>query len=568
MNKIWRFLVLLVPACFWACESGKGQSEKCEEGHSLYNTRWCTSAVPGGPELYTTYDYDMLQSIKRRANTCHLTGRVDSLIEREKDALRRNADDFVSLDAYVKEGYVWSYAVGRCWDQADTSDHFSETELRQKVVAFMDQRYKNDKEEFEKRFPSCDLRIPINPFPNKIPYGVPGCSPDTTSSGGTRIPTGNINVAVKIHFDAFYDKTAFNIPDVRVPNRIRPEKAVDYASQILLNQQIKHDILGAAPVVNQVIHIDSVTSTPWEHQDPPMTNFWSKNTSTRIALETPIVITALTQIVKGSGATPTRLFTRFMSKDSTDQTGVFSDRTKFDFRRGEDQFIKHHKEVLQKDWTAEGLRYNQIHFNLLYVERPSSFIHLFLQMKSDGSSPEEVFCNCVGALCFTDTTYASGCKTTGERKFVPQSEDSLYWVFALNNDEYDGSHADPPNTGSAELKRLYRENIAHVGAYTLPNKGSFNNSFYVFPFRTAWKKTLEGTSFEGDAEMFIKFAVGHEIGHYVYGFVHAKDKNHIMAGSFPGFSIVPLLKAPFSKDPTGTVTSLILAQGIWSQPIR
>lgn len=568
MKLLFRIFLVLGPSCFWACESGKGQSEKCEEGGKLYNSRWCFS--PGGstPPLYTTYDYDLLQSIKQRANSCHLTNRVDSLNEREKDAIRRNADDFVSLDAYVPEGHVWSYAVGRCWNQhqSDTSNHFSETELRQKVVAFMDQRYRNDREEFEKRFPNCDLRIPINPFPNKVPYGVTGCSPDTTSAGGTRIPTGNVNVAVKVHFDAFYDATAFNNPDVRVPNRIRPENAIEYSSDMLLRRQIRHDILGAAPVVNQVIHVDSVLSTPWEHHDLPMTNFWSKNASTRIALETPLVVTALTQIVKGNGANPTKLFSRFMSKDSTDPTDTFTDRTKFDYRKGEDLFIAHHKVELEKNWTRSEIRYREMHFNFLYVERPSSFIHLFILTDASGRNSEEVFCNCVGAACFVDTAYVAGCKSSGERKFVPPAEDSVYWVFARNNDEYDGSHADPPNTGSAEIKRLYEEQVAHVGAYTLPNKGAINNSFYVFPFRSAWKKTLGGTSFEADAETFQKFAVAHEIGHYVCGFVHARDENHIMAGRFPGFKIRPILELPFLKDPTGSVSSFNLAQGIWSQP--
>lgn len=277
----------------------KKRSELCESGGTLYGSKWCDEGANSG---FTTSDFDRIQELKSKADNCFQN--PSPLTGSDRGPVLRNAGDLVTALDRVDEAIIWSYVVGRCWDKNDPSKNFTDVELRQKVKEFMDARYVGDKDEFTKWYPNCDLHIQLRPYTPALPYGIAGCSPDIVVGGNARIPTGSINVAAKIHFNAFYDEREFHAPRATTPNYVQAEKAIEYAQEMLSHKTIRHEIKAASPAINQSITVDTVAATNWKHQDWPTTVFWSKR-STRINLETPIVIAALTHIIKGNAGNRT-----------------------------------------------------------------------------------------------------------------------------------------------------------------------------------------------------------------------------------------------------------------------
>ena len=559
--KMYPSTILISCLALFACKSDEKKSEKCSDNGALAGTKWCEDG-------YLSDDYKVLNALDNKASLCR---GPEPVSEEMLSALARNADNVEPGVRVPAPGFEWSLAFGRCYFDPNTT-RFTEAELRTRILSFMDSVWKNYPDNFKQTYPGCNLQISMSPVGASIPYGVMGCSPDSSIGPDgrpiVRIPSGLINVGVKVHFEAFYPQSAYDsgtLGHYLIPNAIDAKKSISYTKKMLTSQTANHDI--ADPAIKQIVSMDTVSETPWIHRALPQTNFWSKSPSNRFNLGSVNVVTALTTIINTDGTVPhpTKILTKFMTRDSTDITHVFNDRSKFEMDRAQHEFMVYQKTSLQEDWTLDSIRYSQMHFNLFYLDRMVSFIHLFVMQDFNGGSPHEVFCTCSGESCFEDTTYVQGCTSLGERKWVPGAEDSIYLDYTLYHPDYDGSLPSPggqTKTGNSQLKQVIPKLLNDVIGFTLKSD-STNNSFYAFFDRKQWPHLVTDNNSDA-AEALQNSVVAHEIGHHFFGSSHSTDPNHVMFKSFNP-SVIPLLTLPIKNEDRQTISTFTLTPGVWSQ---
>lgn len=560
MNR--KLFLLMAVSCLLACEDDKKVDEECDpKTGTVRGSKWCDGTT-------LTNDYHLYGDIRNKSRTCS-PGAPTTLTDLEKEAMLKHAEGDASY---------WSLFYGVCFKRAGADNgppyEPSLEILKPFVLEKMDARWSGDLTEYKRYYPNCEARFDLWPHPrpeSEFVYRPTGCTPDDVTGGDPRIPSGAIVVTPFVHFEAFYPKVEFDkgtFGNLNLPNAIDAKTSMELTSRMLKGISINHDITVADK--KQTLKLEAEAEfTEWKHRSLPATSYWSKDQSNRFNLESPYVVTALTTIIEGNGSNPTKILTQYMTKDSKDISGVFRDNKLFIMQQGEVEFINHHKVNLKSDWTAPEVRSSQIHFNLLYHDRLVTFLHLFVKQDFSGSNAKEVFCTCVGAACFEDLSYTTGCTIQGERKFVPEAEEAVYLEYALSRPDYDGTV--PPQGGSTRsgspvLKKMLPDILEHTVGFTSLMQGKENNSFYVFFDRRKWPIVLGSTPGLSEAKVLQQKAVAHEIGHHIFGASHATSRDHIMFRGVEISAAVPMLDVPFRNSESNLINSYNLTQGIWSQP--
>jgi hypothetical protein len=546
--RIARPLLPFFAIFLYACDSSSKKTEQCiQRGRD--GALWCTSDGQVTPLGDVQNKVSVFQSQCKEKNLPPL-----ALTSSEKAVA-------------VEVDFVWGLAEwaaiynGTCY--AKDPSQVDIGTLKTEIPKIWDARWKTDPVGFAKYYPNCAATIRLGKTEDNVTYTVAGCKTNNVtdpSNPNGEVPgkptTAQLDVSAKIHFLGYYDLNLYNNgAALNNPKGFEAKTATEFISQILKGNIIDQTLPNPSGV-KQLITVKDVIATDWERQQYPTSNHWGGSADKK-PVTTPYVITVITELYNGN---PRKSFTRFHTAATTDTKKFFGGAGFHDFSLPQDEFIQYQKGLPGENWTLPSLYSTEMHFNIQFVDRLVSFVHLFVQMDINGANPHEVFCSCSDLICVSDPT---PCKDSGTRKFVQDNEYDAY-VGLVNKDEYDG--VDQANTGNKQIADMIKS-LKPVLGFAIPDKGIANNSFYIFMNTDLYRNTIGagGTTKPEEALLLLRKAVAHEVGHFVFGATHAKDPKHIMYSILTNFD-QPILSDKFIDEKNVDHSGFHLFPGIWNQP--